>query len=86
MESIKHRSNRLTKMLATSSALLPAVDSPVILDGLDSMFHNSVANSDNLPPPTVCKTQKTELTNLSLKKTFATKNPFKMVDMRKRPP
>jgi hypothetical protein len=49
MESVKQRSLRLTKMLAYSSALLPA---EVILDGVDSMFQNSV---DDMKPPTVTK-------------------------------
>jgi hypothetical protein len=83
MESVKQRSLRLTKMLAYSSALLPA---EVILDGVDSMFQNSV---DDMKPPTVTK-MTPGFNILNQKKVIApsTKslNPFKMVDMRKRPP
>jgi hypothetical protein len=90
MESVKQRSLRLTKMLVCSSALLPAESPSVILDGVESMFQYSV---DDMKPPTVTKMQSTGqscLNILNQKKVIApsTKslNPFKMVDMRKRPP
>lgn len=87
LESVKQRSHRLTKMLASSSVMLPT-EYP--LEGMDSMFQYSL---DEMLPPTVIKMQnkgQSCFNILSQKKVTAppTKNlnPFKMVDMRKRPP